>query len=129
MNERTCVGCFVRSSDYLLRVKSIDGELHFDLLGKLAGRGCWIHPTFDCLNQAISRRVFQISSLLNKVRSIIPEDKNLEDTLRDILELSSVTNLEAFDKQPVKELNLNNLLKSFKVKFDPIQFDLKPPEQ
>jgi len=68
----------------------------------------------------LSRRVFQISTLLNKLRSIIPEETNIEDCIKDILELSSVTNLEAFDKQPVKDLNLNHLLKSYRTKFFPL---------
>ena len=75
----------------------------------------------------LSSRVFQISTLLNDVKGLIPEGKELEESVRAIMELSSVTNLEAFDKQPVKDdLNLNNLLKSCRTKFYPHFKNSKP---
>ncbi|MEP6799227.1 MAG: YlxR family protein [Lapillicoccus sp.] len=62
---RMCVGC--RSTDSwsaLLRVVAVVGEdgarvsLAPDPAHRLSGRGAWLHPTSDCLGQAVRRRAF-----------------------------------------------------------------------
>ncbi|GAB3070937.1 hypothetical protein GCM10027080_11560 [Pedococcus soli] len=61
---RTCVGC--RGTDSwsaLLRVvaeKDEAGETRLvpDPWRRLPGRGAWLHPTGDCLEQALRRRAF-----------------------------------------------------------------------
>lgn len=61
-----------------------------------------------------SNRVFQISSLLNKVKDLIPDD--LGDVLREILKKSAITNLQANDKPPILNRNraeIQNNLKDF----------------
>jgi hypothetical protein len=46
----------------------------------------------------LSNRVFLISSLLNKIASLIPENENLGDIVEQILEFSAITNVDATDK-------------------------------
>ncbi|MGZ6942381.1 MAG: YlxR family protein [Oryzihumus sp.] len=61
---RTCVGC--RGTDSwsaLLRVVAETDEagatrLVPDPRHRLPGRGAWLHPTGDCLDQALRRRAF-----------------------------------------------------------------------
>ena len=61
---RTCVGC--RGTDSwsaLLRVVAETDEtgairLTPDLRHRLPGRGAWLHPTGECLDQALRRRAF-----------------------------------------------------------------------
>lgn len=61
---RTCVGC--RGTDSwsaLLRVVAETDDtgatrLVPDLWRRLPGRGAWLHPTGDCLEQALRRRAF-----------------------------------------------------------------------
>jgi hypothetical protein len=45
----------------------------------------------------LSNRVFSVSSLLNKIASIINDDDNLGEIVEATLEMSAVTNLKAFD--------------------------------
>ncbi|MFK8849457.1 YlxR family protein [Streptomyces sp. Ac-502] len=57
--ERTCVGCRERAAkDDLLRIVAIEGECVPDPRGTLPGRGAYLHPTRDCLDLAVRRRVF-----------------------------------------------------------------------
>jgi predicted RNA-binding protein YlxR (DUF448 family) len=59
---RTCVGCRQRAnqSDLLRLVSRLSSDsrivVEFDLQRKISGRGAWLHPNEDCLNQAIQRR-------------------------------------------------------------------------
>ena len=61
---RTCVGCRrTDSRSALLRVVAETDEtgvirLTPDLRRRLPGRGAWLHPTGDCLEQALRRRAF-----------------------------------------------------------------------
>jgi len=48
----------------------------------------------------LSNRVFQVSSLLNKISLIIADDSKLGETIEAIIALSAVTNLKAFDTAP-----------------------------
>ena len=56
---RTCVGCRIRAvkSD-LLRVVAVDGEIVADPSARSPGRGAYLHPSVDCLEQARRRRAF-----------------------------------------------------------------------
>ncbi|WP_179968262.1 YlxR family protein [Mycobacterium conspicuum] len=61
---RTCVGCRKRElAVELLRVVAVsNGNGEFaavvDTARSLPGRGAWLHPTPQCLQQAIRRRAF-----------------------------------------------------------------------
>ena len=56
---RTCVGCKVRAAKSdLLRVVAVDGELVADPAARRPGRGAYVHPSMDCLEQARRRRAF-----------------------------------------------------------------------
>ena len=49
-----------------------------------------------------SNRVFQVSSLLNKIAAIVNNDEQLGDIVESTMALSAVTNLKAFDSAPKK---------------------------
>ncbi len=56
---RTCIGC--RSRDHrsaLVRVVARDGVVVPDQSGSLPGRGAWVHPTSECVNNSIKRKAF-----------------------------------------------------------------------
>ena len=56
---RTCVGCRARASrSALIRVVVNNGELVFDEKAVLPGRGAWLHPTPECLQNALRRKAF-----------------------------------------------------------------------
>ena len=61
---RTCVGCRQRDSwSALLRVTAREddpGAIQVvpDVRRRLGGRGAWLHPELDCLEQAVRRRAF-----------------------------------------------------------------------
>lgn len=56
---RTCVACRARESrSELLRIVLQDGRLIVDDRGVLPGRGAWVHPTAQCLSQAVTRGAF-----------------------------------------------------------------------
>lgn len=56
---RTCVGCRTRAvkSD-LLRVVVVGDEIAADPLARSPGRGAYLHPSQECLEQARRRRAF-----------------------------------------------------------------------
>jgi hypothetical protein len=57
-----------------------------------------------CQKETYSKnRVFQISRLLNKVKELIPENRDLGQVVASILEQSAITNLLANDKPKVIE--------------------------
>lgn len=75
----------------------------------------------------LSNRVSQISQLLNIIGSLIPEGKNLGEVIEETLELSAVTDIQAFDK-PKQAINKSSLLKSLGTRLIPLLNDrLKPP--
>ncbi len=56
---RTCVGCRKRdSASNLVRWVARDGNVVLDLRRNEPGRGAWLHPSGQCLEQAIRRRAF-----------------------------------------------------------------------
>ena len=59
-----------------------------------------------CQKETYSKnRVFQISRLLNKVKELIPENRDLGEVVASILEQSAITNLVANDKPKVIEIS------------------------
>lgn len=64
MPIRTCVGCRrTDSRSALLRVtaqRDDSGQVLIvpDVRGRLGGRGAWLHPEPDCVEQAVRRRAF-----------------------------------------------------------------------
>ncbi len=55
--QRTCTGCkMVKPKKELVRiVRTPDGELLVDPSGKKSGRGAYICPNPDCLEQAVKK--------------------------------------------------------------------------
>lgn len=59
-----------------------------------------------CQKETYSKnRVFQISRLLNKVKELVPKDRDLGEVVASILEQSAITNLVANDKPKVIEIS------------------------
>ncbi len=70
---RTCLGCRLRANpSELLRVVVRDGEVIPDPSATLPGRGGWVHPTRDCVENAVTRkafgRAFKVTTALNTQR-------------------------------------------------------------
>ncbi len=61
-----------------------------------------------------SNRVFQISTLLNNVKDLVPKDKEIGQYLALILEQSAVTNLKANDTPPVLKTSRAEIQNSLK---------------
>jgi hypothetical protein len=59
----------------------------------------------------LSNRAFQISQLLNLMFKIVPDGQDLGSLIADLLSLSSVTDVQAFDK-PKQAINKGPVLKS-----------------
>jgi predicted RNA-binding protein YlxR (DUF448 family) len=59
--QRTCVGCrSVKDKKELIRiVRTPEGSVLVDLKGKMSGRGAYICPNVDCLNQSIKGQRLQ----------------------------------------------------------------------
>ena len=56
---RTCVGCRMRAPrSSLLRAVAVGSELVLDERASMPGRGAWVHPTRECVENAIRRRAF-----------------------------------------------------------------------
>ena len=57
--QRTCTGCkTVRPKKELVRiVRTPEGEVMVDPTGKKSGRGAYICPKMDCLEQAVKKSV------------------------------------------------------------------------
>ena len=55
---RMCVGCAqMKPKKELLRiVKSPEGEIHFDRVGKAPGRGAYICSSKECLTRAVKQK-------------------------------------------------------------------------
>jgi predicted RNA-binding protein YlxR (DUF448 family) len=64
---RTCVGCRQRANrPELIRVVAQNNQLVIDHSKSLSGRGAWIHPSSDCLEQALVRKAFFRALRLNQ---------------------------------------------------------------
>jgi predicted RNA-binding protein YlxR (DUF448 family) len=56
---RTCVGCRNRAEkSSLVRVIARDSALDIDSTASAGGRGAWVHPSPECVAQAITRKAF-----------------------------------------------------------------------
>ncbi|VEI12661.1 YlxR family protein [Trueperella bialowiezensis] len=59
IKQRTCIGCrTVAHSSDLLRFAAIEGNVFPDERANLGGRGAWVHPTAECLKQALAKKAF-----------------------------------------------------------------------
>ncbi|MBC9928123.1 MULTISPECIES: YlxR family protein [unclassified Leucobacter] len=79
---RSCVGCHARANRAeLLRVVQRDGQVLPDDRAVLPGRGAWVHPTVQCVEQAVKRGAFSralrssgkldTSPLQNRLKSLM----------------------------------------------------------
>lgn len=41
-----------------MRVVAVDGEVVPDVSATLPGRGAWVHPTAQCIENSVKRRAF-----------------------------------------------------------------------
>lgn len=59
--QRMCVGCReMKNKRELIRVvRTPDGQIEIDSTGKKSGRGAYICPNVECLNQAIKGKRLQ----------------------------------------------------------------------
>jgi transcriptional regulator len=67
----------------------------------------------------------QISTMLNTMAQLVPEGASLGDTIEELLSLSSVTDVQAFDK-PKLAINKGPILKNFSSKILPLLKEYKP---
>ncbi|MDP9806963.1 putative RNA-binding protein YlxR (DUF448 family) [Trueperella bonasi] len=59
IKQRTCIGCRgVGHANELLRFTVSNAYVVCDTEKKRGGRGAWVHPTPECLGQALSNRAF-----------------------------------------------------------------------
>ena len=57
--ERTCVGCRSKdSTSQLLRFVVLGQRVVADPSRSAIGRGAYLHPTKECISQAVSRKAF-----------------------------------------------------------------------
>ncbi|MBO8159394.1 YlxR family protein [Thermosyntropha sp.] len=59
--QRMCVGCreMKNKRDLIRIVRTPDGKIEIDSTGKKSGRGAYICPNIECLNQAIKGKRLQ----------------------------------------------------------------------
>lgn len=59
--QRMCVGCReMKNKKELIRiVRTPDGQIEIDSTGKKSGRGAYVCPNLDCLQQAIKGKRLQ----------------------------------------------------------------------
>jgi predicted RNA-binding protein YlxR (DUF448 family) len=81
---RTCVGCRQRAAKaHLLRVvlddRGAGREVVPDPGGRLPGRGAHLHPTPDCLQQALRRRAFTRALRAEPGSSSAPVEKYVRE--------------------------------------------------
>jgi DNA polymerase III delta prime subunit len=67
----------------------------------------------------LTNRVLQISQLFNLIAKMLPDGEELGNTLSDLLALSSVTDVQAFDK-PKQAINKGPVLKSLSASLMPL---------
>ncbi len=67
----------------------------------------------------LSNRASQISQLLNLIASCIKDGSNLGEVIEEVMELSAVTDVQAFDK-PKQAVNRGPVLKDFAAKILPL---------
>jgi len=75
----------------------------------------------------LSNKVVQISQLFNLISKLVPEGEDLGSTLSELLSLSAVTDLQAFDK-PKQAINKGPVLKNMAALLLPLlKTRLRPP--
>ncbi|MDR1554009.1 MAG: KAP family NTPase [Prevotellaceae bacterium] len=78
----------------------------------------WIQTLFKLCDKDhyLKKKFSDILKLLNHLKKIIEEkNETVEDVIGDVISLSSVTNLDAFDKQPSKDdFHLSGFLKTLR---------------
>ncbi len=82
--ERTCVGCrTVRPKMEMVRVvRQPDGTVDIDTGGKMPGRGAYVCPDVNCLDEAVKRKALE--------RALrVPVDPDVLERLRERLSVSS----------------------------------------
>jgi hypothetical protein len=67
----------------------------------------------------LSNRVSQVSQMFNIMANLIPEGKNLGETIDELLALSAVTDIQAFDK-PKQAIDKGPVLKDLSAKLIPL---------
>lgn len=77
--QRKCVGCNeMKDKKSLLRiVRSPEGEISLDLIGKKNGRGAYVCPDKDCITKAVKEK--RLERALEKAISDEVYEKLLED--------------------------------------------------
>jgi len=79
--RRTCVGCRrVAPSDALVRLTQKDGRLEV-AASRPNGRGAWLCPTTECLEQATRRRAIE-----RALRARVSVDHDLRRRFTDVCE-------------------------------------------
>lgn len=58
MPERTCIGCGAKAPQGELTRLRTEGERVIVDANRSGGRGAWLHPSAECLKQALRRRSF-----------------------------------------------------------------------
>lgn len=81
--QRMCVGCReMKTKKELIRVvRSPQGELFLDAVGKMPGRGAYVCPDADCLKKALKNKGLERAlnikidaELWEKIKSQIPAE-------------------------------------------------------
>lgn len=59
--QRMCVGCreMKNKRDLIRLVRTPEGQVEIDPTGKKSGRGAYLCPSIDCLNQAVKGKRLQ----------------------------------------------------------------------
>ncbi|MDJ1369852.1 YlxR family protein [Gulosibacter molinativorax] len=57
---RTCISCrSLAPRSELTRIVVVEGKLLVDREASQPGRGAWLHPKLECVNNALERRAFR----------------------------------------------------------------------
>ena len=78
--ERTCVGCRSRAPKAaLVRIVSVDGKPVLDRDARMPGRGAYLHPRADCVEQALRAgavgRALRATMLAEELSNLLEEIK------------------------------------------------------
>lgn len=81
--QRTCVGCRrVANKAALLRFVAAGAALELDLEGDMPGRGAYLCPATDCLEEAYRKKEAFSKALRKKIA--LPEMERLREVIRGI---------------------------------------------
>lgn len=77
---RTCIGCRACvSKEQLIRVVLDAGKLQLDWNASLPGRGAWLHPRVECVQNAINRKQFR-----RALRKAVDDDYAVRQYLEEL---------------------------------------------